>query len=782
MESRASSRIWPILLLLSIVVAQADTGSPASPLGLEPGDLRLCNDDMGIIVWGPNDAITLSVGKSDIWDRRNPKPPEPVLTLAQMKEMARAGDKTILNGAAYYSAYNSHDFPCPKPAGQLILQLPFMHGGGTLRVDKQVRQIVLVASNGPKKLTLRAFVSAVENIIAISGESDGLQSGDVAIRSYRHRDTIVPGGEKHPTIGGGLSPMDFELLPIPRAGADSEIVWVAQDFGSEPTFPKGFTSVLAATTSVGHADAVAEGELGLGTPMRAEKEGRITHALTKRYTPINESPGSAATARLEAIGPSFFVFATVATTQDGDDPVAHARQTLQSARVRGFEALWSDHEKQLDVYDQRSHARAARADGTVIFDQVWGGIPYRVRPAGYYGDIVLCSVDSTKYCYQDSAPWHADFHFNEIDATPLCAYRQFDLLEGYLNMIRALLPMAQANARQIYDCPGAMYPLVHYPLKADSVIHTHLTWEQSVELTALLVKPFWLRYQYTGDVAFLRDEAYPALREGARFYSAYVSKEDDGVYHVVPTVSPEHRGITKDFQFNKDSQSALTMVRYNLRVAATAAEILDVDSDEAARWREIEKHLAPYPTVESPEGPIFIDVSGAKPIEYNIPVPLSAVFWGDDIGLDSPPAQLEVARRTARLIDVWEPHRGYLIRVRARLGVYEPSDPVTVDHLLQSHTGVIRVFPTVAPNFEGSIENLGAQGGFIVSAKRGATGVESITIQSLTGSTCVLANPWGRLSPRVADADGNAPIPVEMDGDRIRFATARDHGYVVTPS
>ncbi|MCC6487471.1 MAG: hypothetical protein IT364_08215, partial [Candidatus Hydrogenedentes bacterium] len=124
-------------------------------LQLEPGTLQLCNDDVGITLWGPATAPTLSVGKSDVWDRRLPTPPQPVLTLAQITEMAHAGDKTILNGAAYYSVYNSYDCPCPKPVGQLILQLPFLGSDGTVEVENSPRSITLHAKNGAKDLDLR---------------------------------------------------------------------------------------------------------------------------------------------------------------------------------------------------------------------------------------------------------------------------------------------------------------------------------------------------------------------------------------------------------------------------------------------------------------------------------------------------------------------------------------------------------------------------------------------------------------------------------------------------
>ena len=770
---------WAALLLLTS--AGAATNAPASVLGLEPGDLRLCNDDLGIILWGPDSAPTLSVGKSDVWDRRNPKPAEPVLTLAQMTAMAQAGDRKILNGAAYYTAYNSYDFPCPKPVGQLILRLPFLGTNGTLTVTREPHQIRLSATNNAKRLQLRLFVSAVRNLIVISGQGVGLEEGEVAVRLYRHRDTIVPGGELHPTLGDKTSAKDFDQLPMPRAGVSNSVLWLAQDFGKEPTFPEGFQSVLAAC-AVGTTmlPEVVEGQTGLGTPLVTPKEGRLSHGLTKRFTPINSAPGSAATGRLGKLTGRVQLFATVVTTQDAADPLAQAQLVLAEAVRLGEDALWAEHEQQLARYEANPHARAWSADKSLNIDVPWGGLPYRPRPFGYYGDVAICSVDSTRFCYQDSSMWHADFHFNEVSAAGLCTQRQFDALDSYFVMIRALLPMAQANARQVYGCAGAVYPLVHYPLKADTIIHTHITWEQSMEITAMLAKPFWLRFLYTWDMDFLRHQAYPVLREGARFYAEFLKPGSDGVCHVFPTVSPEHRGLTKNLEFNQDSQSGITLIRYHLKAAAQAAELLALDDTERSRWRELAQHLPPYPTVETPEGPIFIDVAGAKPIEYNIAVPLSSIFWGDDIGLDSPPEQLELARRTLRLINVWEPHRGYLVTCRKRLGIYNAADGLSLENLLQSHTGIIHVFPAVPDDFEGGFENLGAPGAFVVAGERRKSGVRSVTIKSLAGNPCALANPWPAGTAQVVDLETAQPIPVSRDKRKIRFPTQANQRYQVT--
>ena len=772
---------FSVLFLILVVIGSPvlALGAEPSVLGLEPGDRRLCNDDIGVILWGPDAAPTLSVGESGVWDRRNPLPPEPVITLNEIMERAKAGDPKVINGASYYSAYDSHDFPCPKPVGQIVLLMPFLRPDGVLTVNQNSREMRLTAARGGKKIEMRLFVSAIRNLIVIDGEAKGIEKGDFAVRLYRHRDTIVPGGELHPTIGGGRSPNDFEPLPMPRAGQADETFWIAQDFPAEQTFPNGFTCILAARASVPSKCRIEEGVNGLGTPMIAEREGRISHGLTKRFTPINDAPGSAATATLDSFTGPFAIISTVVTTQDDPEPLKRARRDLDEASSAGAASLWKEHTQQWDAYEARPHAKAWTDDGSFKSDAVWGGVPYRMRSDGYYGDIPLCSVDSTKFCFQDSSMWHADFHFNEIEGTQLCIQRQFDLLDSYFRMILALLPMARANAREVYGCSGGMFALVSYPLKADTVIHTHMTWEQSMEITALISKPFWLRFLYTYDAEFLRDMAYPVLREGARFYAAFLKRSEDGLYHVFPTVSPEHHGLCKDLSCNRDSQSSITLIRYHLRAAAKAAEILGADAGEAGRWRDIAEHMPPYPTVDSPEGPIFIDVIGAQPAEYNIPVPLSAVFWGDDIGLDSPREQLDLARRTLKLINVWEPHRGYLKGVRRRLGICEPTDGLALESLLQSHTVAIRIFPCVPPDFSGGFKNLGAQGAFVVSAERSGGRVRSLTLTSLAGNPCTLANPWPDESVKVIDLETAGEISADTQNGRIHFQTIRDHKYRV---
>lgn len=744
-------------------------------LSPDPHDgMLLENDVIGVRLFGPSTAPTLVLGASDIWDRRWFAEKQPLVTLARIRECAM-GDRIAEiakapNDTAYH-IYGRYDFPCPKPGAQLILRTPW---GRSATVEEHEDGVRLVVEGDGKRLLVNAWVSPARRLVVLECEADGLRDEDLSVRIHRHRDTITPGGELDPTIGGRPSQTDFEQLPPPEAISVPSHLWgIRQCFAPEMTFPDGFAFVVAAT-GIGLDPSIEtqEDERGLGTPYWAEKEGRVEFGTVKRYTPINEAIGAAATASFHSLPREFCLLATVATGTDSPDPAAFATTLLAESAALGVERLRRERD---EAFERGRRALRAQASGVAKM-----AAPASVRPRlrkrdGYYGDVPLCSVGPTKFCFQDSALWHADFHLNELRAEPMLALGQFEELMPYCEMIRTLLPQCEENARDVYDLPGAMYPLVHFPLRCRGIAHTNLTWEQDMGLNGLASKPLWLYYRYTGDREFLRETAYPVLRSCARFCRSYLTDGEDGRFHIIPTVSPEHWGLTARFEQNRDCTSALTLTRYLFRVTAEAAAILDTDHDEAEDWRIAAQRLVDYPTFATEDGEIWTDVDGAPPIQYNVPVPLTPVFWGDDVGLDSPEEIRALANRTLRHIDIWPPHRGYLNScIRPRLGVYEPGAPIGPENLLQSYQS-IRIFPAVPPEGEIIMESFAAEGGFRISARRTAEGeVEYVGILSTLGGQCTITHSWpgGRA---VAAIDGGRDV-AEADPSRSTIAFPTEPG------
>jgi len=803
----------------------------------DPQDaVTLENDVLGARLWGPPEQPTLSLGKSDLWDRRWMGAEQAPVPLARIRELARSGRlKEIArstNDTIYSQAYR-YDFPCPKPGAQLILGLPFgelaevaeaAEGGWWLRVEGR-----------EKRLEVRVWIPLERVVVVVELVPHGVMAEDFWVRVCRHSDTILPGQPVDPTLGGQTPPGDFQPMASPRpcvhqaalhgspGSVDVDAFGISQDFPGEGTFPDGFRAVvLAAATGTPSEVVEREGEVGLGTALWAPEEGRLSHGVVKRYSPINEAAGAAATATFGSGSIPAALMATVQTTQDGGAPANQAATVLGEALALGVDGLHREEDAAQKRARRPHRARARVSSGRRAEDVAPGAgqgqqpddtppaadeqtagdgkpaeasrpadtvleapeliVPSLRQSGGYYGDVPLCSVGSTRLWFQDAALWHNDFHLNEIRAEPALTLGRFEEVRAYADMIHTLLPQARENARDAYGLPGAMYPLVHFPLRCRGVARVNITWELDLGLNGLAAKPLWLYYRYTGDRDFLGEVAYPVMAEGARFCAAYLSEGDDGCLHLEPTVSPEHWGITPNFERNRDCTSALTLTRYLLRSAARAARLLGRDADESATWEAKADRLAPYPTWQSPSGSVWVDVAGAPPIEYNIPVPLSPLFWGDDVGLDSGAQVLELALRTLEQIQVWQPHSFYLDRhVRPRLGLPPSGPPVGPENLLLSYQS-IRLFPAVPPEAEIEMEDFRAEGSFRVSALHAAGQVDDVRLHSELGEPCRLALPWAGRGVEVRAGARGAIVGGAGAGEtHVAFATEAGQTYQVQP-
>jgi hypothetical protein len=397
--------------------------------------------------------------------------------------------------------------------------------------------------------------------------------------------------------------------------------------------------------------------------------------------------------------------------------------------------------------------------------------------------------------------WHGDYHMNYNTQQVWWGVFSSNHAEQhlpYVDLCEKLTVLGEAYAKDKFGLPGAFFFHSAYPVPSKVNPYPAPPWGYEVCETPWTVQSLWWHYLYTQDREFLQ-RAYPMLRAACRFLAAYVKPDSAGRYHIVPTVSPENWGFTVDMRLNKDCIMDLALSEFVLKATADAARILGVDADESARWGHIGAHLADYPKGNGPYGEVWLDVPGA-PAEwiYNVPVTLAPVFPGEQVGLESSPEQLALARRTARSVRleggndlVFQPlilaRLGMLDaawfksevsycrlpngiandRVRQsggrygemtdfdfmmRMGVWTEnlSLPAVLNEcLLQSYSGVLRLFPNTTNLGRARFRDLRAVGAFLVSAEWDGMAVAGLHILSEKGSTLRLINPWGEAALRV---------------------------------
>ncbi|MCC7498734.1 MAG: hypothetical protein IT160_14225 [Bryobacterales bacterium] len=390
--------------------------------------------------------------------------------------------------------------------------------------------------------------------------------------------------------------------------------------------------------------------------------------------------------------------------------------------------------------------------------------------------------------------WHGDYHMNYNTQQVfwgLFSSNHVDQHLPYVKLVENLMPMAEWNARVQFGLPGAYFPHSAYPVPSKVNPYPVPPWGYEICETPWTVQSLWWHYLYTLDNAYLR-RAYPLLKSAADFLTAYLRKESDGRYHVVPTVSPENWGLTVDQRLNRDCIIDLALTRFVLDAVIEASTILETGLQLRDRWKEIRDNLAPWPIVDGPHGRVWLDVPGA-PAEhvYNVPVTAAPVFPAEQVGIDRGREHLEIARRTARTIRleggndiVWQP----LLRARLamldlewfkrevrysmlpngvvndrvrqvggryhdstnfdfmmRMGIWTEnlSLPVVLNEcMLQSYAGVLRLFPNTCNLGRARFRDLRAVGAFLVSSSWDGRQVGPVDLFSEMGTRVRLVNPW----------------------------------------
>jgi len=476
----------------------------------------------------------------------------------------------------------------------------------------------------------------------------------------------------------------------------------------------------------------------------------------------------------------------------------------------------------------------------------------------------------------DERKWGSQFWVwtTEMLYFPLFAADAIDLMEPYFSMYLKHLPDCEKAARQRWGVEGAFFPETT-PFDGPTVLpddvaeefqdvflgrkeHTELserartlcsfdshlraatnpnagryTWISHVASSGseLAVQAWW-RYRYTGDKEWLRANAYPLLRGTVEFYRHLVEKGDDGRYHIHGT------NVHEDFWGVKDGIMDLAAIRGTVPLAIRAAEILGVDSELRAEWKELFDNLVPYPMGHEEEskalsgGVLADDVWAAGHLgdvdgQHNPEdVWLNPVFPFEDWTLETRDPKTDKIVQKAIELAHWLPmmfngakastairtpivwaRAGRGDRLPAILGGYyaafaplanglslfEGHQAHSIEHLgcisavlqegllqsLSPHPGqleVLSVCPAWPREWNASFRLL-ARGGFMVTAAVQNGEVEFIEIESRLGETCRIRNPWGKPC-LVSEIDGTTQ---EMDGDILCFDTERGKHYQVLP-
>lgn len=263
------------------------------------------------------------------------------------------------------------------------------------------------------------------------------------------------------------------------------------------------------------------------------------------------------------------VLVAIGTDWDGGDPQALALAALVAAgtdTARLQERHTADHRELMDRVSLDLGGTAAEVE-TLTTDRrlarVAGGMPDAGLTAlyfqfGRYLTVAGSRADSPlplalQGLWNDglasSAPWTNDFHLDVNTEQNYWAAEVTGLPESHeplLTLVERLAVSGRDTAARMYGAPGWV---AHTVTNAwgYSAPGRGLGWGMHLTGGAWLALHLWERYEYSLDLDFLRDRAYPAIRGAAEFFLHHmVEHPRDGYLVTGPAESPENWFVAPD--------------------------------------------------------------------------------------------------------------------------------------------------------------------------------------------------------------------------------------------
>jgi alpha-L-fucosidase 2 len=491
------------------------------------------------------------------------------------------------------------------------------------------------------------------------------------------------------------------------------------------------------------------------------------------------------------------IFISAATDYEKKDFETICKNHLQNAASQSYEELRKKHIADYQQYFKRvsfdlgvTDAIYFPTDARVAATQQGNIDPQLITLYYQFGRYLLISSSrpgglpaNLQGIWADglTPPWSADYHINiniQMNYWLSELTNLSELHEPFLRFINALREDGKKTARDMYGVNGAV---AHFTTDAWHFTETYgqPRWAMWPMGMAWSVEHLWEHYLFTKDEKYLREFAYPAMKDAAIFCKEWLVKDPaTGNFVSGPSISPENG-------FKADEGKIATMVmgptmdhmiiRELFINTIAASKILKTDAPFASSLDRMLKKLAPTKlgsdgrilewtkTFEEPE-------PGHRHISH-----LYGLHPGKELTKDS--LLMKAARKT---IDYRLSHggghtgwsRAWIINFFARLhdgdaanenlqallrkstlpNLFDNHPPFQIDGnfgatagitemLLQSHTDEIQILPALPKAWrKGSIHGICARGGVVVNIDWENGVASRISILSKVGGLIKLRN------------------------------------------
>lgn len=267
--------------------------------------------------------------------------------------------------------------------------------------------------------------------------------------------------------------------------------------------------------------------------------------------------------------------ASTLCTADFSDPWNESERQVLYAITNGPDNLMARHRRAWDELwqgdiiidgdaDLQAHARAALYN---LYASAAPGSGRSIAPMG------LTSTHYYGHIFWDADTW----------MLPVMAVLSPKVARDMADYRIATLPAARVRAAA-HGYKGAMYAWESDDLGEESTPTFALTGPLEHHVTADVARGVWLSFCADRDTLWLRDKAWPLLRDCADFWVSRVERNADGTYSINGVVGADEYAINVD-----DNAFTNAAAMRSLQYAVQAARLLGLTPDPA--WDEVARGL-----------------------------------------------------------------------------------------------------------------------------------------------------------------------------------------------
>jgi alpha-L-fucosidase 2 len=381
-----------------------------------------------------------------------------------------------------------------------------------------------------------------------------------------------------------------------------------------------------------------------------------------------------------------------------------------------------------------------------------------------------------------SPPWGSKYTTNinaEMNYWPAESLNLSPMHQPLFKMIEELAEAGKQTAKVHYNAPG--WVLHHNtdvwrgtaPINAAN----HGIW---VSGGAWLSHHLWEHYLYTQDKDFLKNKAYPIMKEAANFFNTFLIPDPTKGWLIsTPSNSPEQGGLvagpTMDHQ----------IIRSLFGAVIQAGEILNTDEAFRNTLKEKLPRIAPNQIGKHGQLQEWLDDVDDPNNKHRHVSHLWGVYPGKDINWEDNADVMKAARQSlifrgdeatgwslgwkinlwARFKDAERSYKLVQLLLRPAKGnagsypnLFDAHPPFQIDGnfggaagigemLVQSHTHYIDLLPALPTAFaDGEVHGMRARGGFELNMKWQQGKLEGIEVLSTAGRDCTMRYAGKRIN------------------------------------